>query len=112
MRSEVIIMIDDITGKELPVGAGDTVRFALDGDTYEIDLDAKTADKLRQLLQKYASSGRRTSPSAAPRRRQAPVRTAASSTTVRAWAAAHGIKISDRGRVPAAVTAQFEAAGN
>jgi Lsr2 len=33
-------------------------------------------------------------------------------SAVRAWAAAHAVRVSDRGRIPASVVAQFEAAGN
>lgn len=65
------IMIDDVTGEELVEGAGETVLFALDGINYELDVDTRTANKLRALLQRYATAGRRTPE--AQRRRRRPV---------------------------------------
>jgi hypothetical protein len=44
MAQETIVrLLDDIDGKP----ADETVSFSLDGITYEIDLRAKNADKLR-----------------------------------------------------------------
>jgi hypothetical protein len=36
-------LVDDIDGKEIAEGAGETVSFALDGVSYEIDLSSKNA---------------------------------------------------------------------
>lgn len=55
----VTILIDDLTGKQLSDGAGETVDFALDGVRYEIDLDGTAAQKLRSTLETYVSAGRR-----------------------------------------------------
>lgn len=109
-QKNVSILIDDMTGKELPEGNGETVMFSLDGNNYEIDVDTRTAERLRSTLAGYVHSGRRvrSTRSPAPRR----VKTAADPTAVRAWAAANGIQVSDRGRIPGSVVAQFEAAGN
>lgn len=41
---------DDMTGEELPEGAGQTVTYGLDGRTYEIDLSDDNAHQIRQLL--------------------------------------------------------------
>lgn len=112
-RRNVTVTIDDLTGKQLPEGKAITVRFALNGANYEIDLDKTGAEKFRAVFEKYTAAGRRTAPNRKAQRPQPThVRTAASSTTVRAWAAANGIGVSDRGRIPAAVVSQFEAAGN
>jgi hypothetical protein len=109
-RKNVVVMIDDLTGRTLAEGAGETVVFSLDGSSYEIDLDTKSAAKLRALVGEYVAAGRRTSHrlSAGPRH----VPTAPDPAAVRAWAAANSIRVSDRGRIPAAVLAQFQAAGN
>lgn len=109
-RKNVTIVIDDLTGKELTAGSAETVRFSLDGIGYELDTDSKSAEKLRASLLPFVSAGRRVSVSGAHKARQ--VKTAASPTAVRAWAAAHGVAVSDRGRIPAGVLSQFEAAGN
>lgn len=109
-KRQLIILIDDLTGKELANGSGETVHFAIDGSSYELDVDRKGAEKLRSALAPYVAAGRRVTGSRRqPMRR---VRTSPDPTAVRAWAAANGIQVSGRGRIPAAVVAQFEAAGN
>ncbi|CAM2889517.1 histone-like nucleoid-structuring protein Lsr2 [Saccharomonospora xinjiangensis] len=55
-RSAAIHTVDDITGEP----ARETVFFALDGIAYEIDLTAEHADRLRDVLLRYAAHARRT----------------------------------------------------
>jgi hypothetical protein len=102
------LFIDDIDGSE----AEGTVRFALDGAEYEIDLNAKHADALRKSLAKYIDAARRSSGSA--RRPARSGRRASASgvntTEVREWAKAQGIEVKDRGRVPAELVVRFRAA--
>ena len=47
--------LDDLDGRE----ADGTVRFALDGTDYEIDLNTKHAQELRGALARYLSASRR-----------------------------------------------------
>jgi hypothetical protein len=103
------LFIDDIDGSE----AEGTVRFALDGAEYEIDLNAKHAEALRKALSRYVDAARRSSGTAARRPARAGRRTAASglnTTEVREWAKAQGIDVKDRGRVPAELVVRFRAA--
>ena len=109
-QKNVTILIDDITGKELPAGAGETVSFSLDGVRYELDIDVKSAGKLRAVLAPYIEAGRRLHGPSGVRVRR--VKTPNDPAAVRAWAASHGLDVSSRGRVPAHVIAQYEAAGN
>jgi len=102
------LFIDDIDGTE----AEGTVRFALDGADYEIDLNAKHAAALRKTLAKYIDGARRSS-SAARRPARSGRRASASgvnTTEVREWAKAQGIEVKDRGRVPAELVVRFKAA--
>lgn len=55
-RVTAIHTLDDITGEP----ARETVFFALDGVSYEIDLTAEHADDLRGILRPYVEHGRRT----------------------------------------------------
>jgi hypothetical protein len=48
-------LVDDVDG----TFATQTVRFALDGRDYEIDLNDMNAAKLRRALHPYAVAGRR-----------------------------------------------------
>ena len=105
------LFIDDIDGSE----AEGTVRFALDGAEYEIDLNAKHADELRKLLSRYIDAARRSGSNGSAARRSARTgrRTAASglnTTEVREWAKSQGIEVKDRGRVPAELVVRFRAA--
>ncbi len=103
----VVRLTDDLSGAEIPAGKGETVTFDLDGTSYEIDLTAKNASVLRKALQPYVEAARPVK--GAPRR---PVRTriAADTHTVKQWARANGYEVNDRGRVPNAVLAAFDAA--
>jgi len=100
-----IAVEDDIDGGP----AEDTVRFGLGAAEYEIDLNAANISRFREQLAPFIQRTRKGS--RAPRAR--PARTASdcrSSAEVRAWAMEHGIEISQRGRIPASVTEQYEAA--
>ena len=102
------LFIDDIDGSE----AEGTIRFALDGAEYEIDLNTKHADALRKALAKYIDVARR-STGAARRQARSGRRASASgvnTTEVREWAKAQGIEVKDRGRVPAELVVRFRAA--
>ena len=46
-------LVDDLDGGD----ADETVKFALDGIQYEIDLSKKNADKLRELIAPYVGAG-------------------------------------------------------
>ena len=104
------LFIDDIDGSE----AEGTVRFALDGAEYEIDLNAKHAEALRKALARYVEAARRSSGGGTARRPARSGRRAAASglntTEVREWAKAQGIEVKDRGRVPAELVVRFRAA--
>ena len=100
------LFIDDIDG-----GAAEgTVRFALDGADYEIDLSGKHSDELHAALRKYVDHARKVAgtprrPGSRGGRRASTVDTVA----VRAWARENGYDIKDRGRVPADLVAKYQA---
>ncbi len=110
----VTVLIDDITGKELADGEGETVSFALDGNQYELDVDHKAAERLRAAMAAYIKAGRRvsrTSRRTEPRgsrsiTRRDPLQTKA----IRDWATSNGYDVSPRGRIPAGVVEAYEAA--
>ncbi|GHJ34703.1 Lsr2 family protein [Streptomyces sp. TS71-3] len=102
-----VLLVDDLDGGE----ADETVTFALDGKSYEIDLTTGNADKLRGLLEPYLKGGRRTGGRASGGRGKA--RAAASGSSqdtaqIRAWAKENGYEVNDRGRVPANIRQAYE----
>lgn len=102
------LLIDDLEGGE----AKETVFFAIDGTSYEIDLNDKNARNLREALTPFVSSARRAEgTSGRGRKRGAPQRPARDkSSEIRAWAKAHGLNVSERGRIASHIVAQYEAA--
>ncbi|MFB7029309.1 MULTISPECIES: Lsr2 family protein [unclassified Streptomyces] len=101
-----VLLVDDLDGIE----ADETVTFALDGKTYEIDLTTANAEKLRGLLEPYTKSGRRTGGRTTGGRGKGRAVAAGSPDTakIRAWAKENGYDVNDRGRVPATVKAAYE----
>ncbi len=100
-----VALEDDLDGGP----ADETVRFGVGTAEYEIDLNEKNAATLRKRLAPFVEHARRVG-RGQPRRA---ARTAVSrqhSADVRAWALGQGITISERGRIPASVVAQYEAA--
>lgn len=100
-----ILLVDDIDGSE----ASETVGFALDGTSYEIDLNAEHADALRGALAAYVGHGRRVTGSGAKRGRKAAVSTEGpSAREIREWARSNGFAVPERGRIPADVREAYE----
>ncbi|KUL44801.1 hypothetical protein ADL22_12725 [Streptomyces sp. NRRL F-4489] len=96
-----ILLVDDLDGGE----AHETVTFALDGKTFEIDLSAAHAKKLRKSLEPFVQAGRRTGGRSSSGRGKARATSTSASGTgdtakIRAWAKENNFKISERGRVP------------
>ena len=86
-----------------------TVRFAIGGSPYEIDLSKKNAKAFRKGLAPFTEHARK----AGRGQRHRSARTSAArqrSGGIRAWAKAQGIPVSSRGRIPASVAGQYEAA--
>lgn len=112
-----IVMIDDIDGTEIPGDINPTISFGLDGTFYEIDLNAKNAADLRQMLDTYIGAGRKQKkpPTKAAKNAGAvPVpslnRKRTEAETIRAWAGANGYEVAERGRIPARVKNAYFAA--
>lgn len=108
----VVELVDDLDGKKLANGKGETVQFHLDGVEYEIDLSNQNAKKLRKGFQPYIDAGRRVG----GRRRRGGhtrrVNTDIDTRAVREWARSRGLEVSDRGRLPQDIVDQYRAAGN
>jgi Lsr2 len=108
MAQRVTVALED----DLDGGAADeTVRFAVGGVAYEIDLSSKNAAAFRKQLSPFIERARK----AGRRDGARPVRTAASrqlSGDIRAWAQAQGLAVSERGRIPASVVERYQAASN
>jgi hypothetical protein len=105
MQKVDIQLEDDLTGGP----ADETVHFGVDGRAYEIDLNAKHADRFRRQLAPFLERARL----ARSRSLRTTTRTAASreqSREIRAWAEHQGLSVTARGRLPANVIEQYRMA--
>jgi hypothetical protein len=103
-----VILVDDMDGGS----AQETVTFALDGVSYEIDLSDKNAKSLRDDFAKWTGHARRAGSSSA---RRSPGRRGGAGrrtdlAAVREWARANGHTVSDRGRISAEIQAAYDKA--
>ncbi len=100
-----ITLEDDLDGSP----AQETVQFALGATEYEIDLSTANASRFRAQLAPFTDHARTISRiQVGQARRSAATRRA--SAELRAWARQQGIEISARGRIPASITKQYQAA--
>lgn len=100
-RKVTVALEDDLDGGP----AERTVRFAVNGADYEIDLSGRNATAFREQLAPFIEHARKAGPG--------PARSAASrqhSSSIRAWARQHGIPVHQRGRIPASVIQQYQTA--
>ena len=107
-----IRLVDDLDGEP----ADETVEFGIDGKSYVIDLSKENAGRLRDALACFVSAARRAGgrrragsssgsgsggAGAAPKGRASIDRE--QNQAIRDWARKRGMKVSDRGRIPAEV---------
>lgn len=94
-----VILVDDVNGGE----ASETVEFALDGVTYEIDLNDENAARLREELAPWIGQARRSGGRRQTRRRSGGTSTPSGRSEdlakMREWGRDNGFKVSSRGRV-------------
>jgi hypothetical protein len=101
-------LIDDLDGGE----AQETVKFGLDGHSYEIDLSAKNANKLRAALAPYLEVGTRVAGRTAPVRggrvRGGIGAERDQNKAIRSWALRRGLPVAPRGRIKQEIVDQYQ----
>ncbi len=111
-KRTIHMLVDDIDGGE----AEETVKFAIDGTQYEIDLSKKNATKMRDALAPYVAAGTKVARSAAgatrasgPRGRGSAAVDRDQNRAIREWAQGKGIAVSDRGRIKQEIVDRYHA---
>jgi hypothetical protein len=111
-KRTIHMLIDDIDGGD----ADETVRFAVDGVQYEIDLSKKNAAKMRNVLARYIEAGSNVGRVAGGAVRAAPPRGRGPATVdreqnraIRDWAQSKGMDVSDRGRIKQEIVDRYHA---
>jgi hypothetical protein len=110
-KETVTKLIDDLDGGE----AHETVKFALDGHSYEIDLSSKNASKLRNALAPYLDRAKkhnvRTGVSMGRVGGRGPrvgaVGDREQNQAIRAWAQRKGLDVAPRGRIKQEVVEMY-----
>lgn len=109
-QKHIVQLIDDLDGGP----AAETVSFALDGSTYEIDLSETNAAALRDSLATFVANARRSTRHVGTVRRsgRGPARADREQTqAIRQWARQNGFQIGEKGRIPAAAVDAYHAKG-
>jgi hypothetical protein len=107
-QKTIVHLVDDLDGG----AAEETVTFSLDGQSYEIDLSADNAERLRDGLAEFVASGRRAAAGSRGGRRAASTTRRSSNGTgdVRSWARDNGYQVSERGRIPGNIVEAYRSA--
>ncbi|MGO9080423.1 MAG: histone-like nucleoid-structuring protein Lsr2 [Streptosporangiaceae bacterium] len=107
-RQTIVTITDDIDG----TGGAQTVTFGYEGQAWEIDLGPKNYEEFMGGIAPYMAAARRASGNGSASRRRGAPRPASprhDSAAVRQWARENGVQLSERGRIPRQVLAQYEA---
>lgn len=105
-------LVDDLDGTEIDPGKGKSVRFGFNGKSYEIDLSETNAAAFEEMIRPYVKAGR---PDSGPASKSAGAKKShrptdeARNTAIRDWAAAQGVEMPARGRIPADVAKAYDA---
>ncbi|HEV7897328.1 MAG TPA: Lsr2 family protein [Planosporangium sp.] len=110
-KRTIHMLVDDVDGGE----ADETVKFAIDGSQYEIDLSKENAAKIRDVLAPYVAVGTKVGRSGgiavrpASRGRGTAAVDRDQNRAIREWAQAKGIAVSDRGRIKQEIVDRYHA---
>ncbi len=110
-----VLLVCDVHSDDTP--GSQTVTFALDGATYEIDLCDQHVSDLHESFAGFIGAGRRTGGRGRPAGRTTSAATGRRGGTnrqrtqdIRKWARTNGLSVNERGRIPAEIVAQYESA--
>jgi hypothetical protein len=105
----IVELIDDLDGSH----AVETVTFALDGETYEIDLNPDHAEALRENVGEFKACARAVRGGSPKRQAKQSVRADRREDlpAIREWARVNGWPdVANRGRVQVEIVAAYDAA--
>ena len=110
-RREMVVLTDDLSGGD----AAETLRFGLDGVSYEIDLNSKNAKKLRDSLADYVEAGRKVGRGGllvggrSARSRSGVASDREQNRAIREWARKNRKQVAERGRIPQEIVEEYHA---
>lgn len=112
-----VVYIDDIDGSE----GAEEVTFMYKGQSYAIDLGPASRERFDKAMSEFISAARKgpaaagpmatyRKPAAGEGKRPNQTQNKERTQAVRDWGRANGFEVSDRGRIPAALTEAFDKA--
>jgi hypothetical protein len=112
-KRTIHVLVDDIDGGD----ADETVKFALDGVQYEIDLSKKNASRLRDSFGPFLAVATKVGRggvvvggrAASARGRGGATADRDQNKAIREWALSKGIQVSDRGRIKQEIVDRYGA---
>ena len=105
----ITVLTDDIDHSE----GAESISFTFDGVSYDIDLNEHHAGEFRSEMHRWIQHARKSSVTRAPSTRvvrQVTRRSREELNSIRLWARNNNHKVSDRGRIPAKIIAEYDAA--
>lgn len=103
--TKVVEVVDDLDGSP----ADQTVRFAFNGASYEIDLNRAHFEEFAEAIQPYIKAGRKVG-STRRRGNAGNPNQRLENAKIRVWAQGEGLDVSDRGRIPAPIVEAYRKA--
>lgn len=108
MKKQITQLVDDLDGTVLDDGSGSTIRFSLEGRSYEIDLSDANAARLRDALAPFISAGRSVAGAGRASGSRRASRSGGDLAAIRSWAQSNGYSVGDRGRISAEVREAYD----
>jgi Lsr2 len=109
MAQKVLVqLVDDLDGDSSQEVS--TVLFGLDGVSYEIDLSDTNAECLRESLQEFVDSARRTGGRTTRPAQSGKSAGSGEAGQIREWALENGFGLAGRGRIPSHVVEAYKEA--
>lgn len=106
-------VLDDLDGTVLEDGKFQTVKLAVDGQNYALDLSLKHVEQFHKDILKYTENAR-IEKAGAPTNKatasKAKNRSSEDLAAIRAWANSNGFTVAERGRIPVNVMDAYAAA--
>ena len=100
---KIVEIVDDFDGTP----ADQTVRFAFNGASYEIDLSREHFEEFAEAIQPYIKAGRKVGSTRRRGNAGNPTQRL-ENAKIRAWAKEEGLELSDRGRIPAPIVEAYQ----
>ncbi len=108
MLKTTVVTTDDISGRE---GKVETITFAFEGDTFEIDLNPLNAANFRRSVAKYVKNGRKVATTGRKAQGEANRHHRHEElAAVRQWAQENGFNVGERGRIAQTVWDAYKGA--